>query len=160
MLIPGWTVTVLSSMSISRILFMSFTSTRIPCRSGTAPSVSPVAPARGTTGTRSRFASFTTSEICSADVGRTTACGMNSSHLWAGNGDGTRARLKSADRPVNTCASPQIATSSSISVSGSAATAISDLESGRLGDELEDVEDLDALLLALLGQRPLGPRAR
>ncbi len=76
MLIPGWTVTVRSSTSISRILSMSLMSTRIPCLSGTAPSVSPVAPARGTTGTRWRFASFTTSEICSAEVGRTTACGM------------------------------------------------------------------------------------
>src|SRR4029079_12693407 len=157
MLIPGWTVTVRSSTSISRILFMSFTSTRIPCRSGTAPSVRPVPPARGTTGTRSRFASLTISETCSADVGRTTACGTNSSHLWAGNGDGTRARLKSAERPVDTCCTQQIAARSSISVSGSAATAISDLESGCLGHELEDVEHLDSLLLALLAQRPLRP---
>src|SRR6185503_14994708 len=160
MLIPGCTVTVRSSTSISRILFMSLTSTRIPCFSGTAPSVSPVPPARGTTGTFARFASLTTSEICSAEVGRTTACGTNSSHLCAGNGDGTRARLKSAERPVNTCSSPQIATSSSISVSGSAATAISDLESGCLGHELEDVEHLDSLLLALLAQGPLRPWTR
>ena len=102
MLIPGCTVTVRSSTSISRILFINFTSTRIPCFSGTAPSVRPVPPARGTTGTRWRFASLTTSEICSADVGSTTACGMYSSHLCTGNGEGTRARLKSADLPVNT----------------------------------------------------------
>jgi hypothetical protein len=52
MLMPGWTVTVRSSRSISRILFISLTSTTMPCRSGTAPSVSPVPPARGTTGIR------------------------------------------------------------------------------------------------------------
>ena len=68
-------------------------STTMPCRSGTAPSVSPVAPARGTTGTPQRLASLTTSEICSALVGSTTACGMCSSQRWAGNGAGTRARL-------------------------------------------------------------------
>ena len=113
MLIPGCTVTVRSSMSISRILFISFTSTRIPCFSGTAPSVSPVPPARGTTGMRSRLASLTTSEICSAEVGRTTASGSNSSQRCTGNGEGTRARLKRAERPVKTCSSPQIWTSSS-----------------------------------------------
>ena len=113
MLIPGCTVTVRSSMSSSRILFISFTSTTIPCLSGTAPSVSPVPPARGTTGMRSRLASFTTSEICSAEVGSTTASGANSSQRCTGKGEGTRARLKRAERPVKTCSSPQIWTSSS-----------------------------------------------
>src|SRR6185437_11610932 len=70
-----------------------------------------------------------------------------------------RARLNSAEAPVKTCSSPQIATSSSMTVSGSVATAISDLESGRLGDQLEDVEDLDPGRLALLAQRPLRPGA-
>ena len=75
MLIPGPTVTVRSTWSISLISFMSLTSTMIPPLSGTAPSVSPVPPARGTTGTPWRFASLTTSETCSALVGRTTTCG-------------------------------------------------------------------------------------
>src|ERR1700728_1209402 len=39
------------------------------------------------------------------------------------------------------------------------AIAMSHLESGRLGDELEDVENLHALRLSLLGQRSLGPGA-
>ena len=159
MLIPGWTVTVRSSTSISRILFMSFTSTRIPCLSGTAPSVSPVAPARGTTGTRSRFASLTTSEICSAEVGSTTACGMNSSHLCFGKGEGTRARLKSAERPVKTWSSPQICDEL--------------VDQGAVGDRgrhqtsnpadsatsSKRSNDLDVLLLALLGERALRPGA-
>src|ERR687898_820150 len=114
MLIPGWTVTVRSAMSISRIRFISFTSTMIPWRSGTAPSVRPVPPARGTTGRRSRLASFTTSETCSAEVGSTTT-------------------------------------------SESATVAISDPR--RLRHELHQVDDLDALLFALLCQRPLGPHA-
>ena len=76
MLIPGPTVTVRLEWSISTIWFISFTSTRIPCLSGTAPSVRPVPPARGTTGIRWRLASLTTSDTCSALVGRTTACGM------------------------------------------------------------------------------------
>src|ERR1700752_678018 len=52
-----------------------------------------------------------------------------------------------------------MAISASPSVSGRAATVTSDLESSRLGHELEDVEDLDSLLLALLGQGPLRPGA-
>ena len=47
---PGPTVTVRSTRSISWIWFISLTSTRMPPRSGTAPSASPVPPARGTTG--------------------------------------------------------------------------------------------------------------
>ena len=50
MLMPGPTVTVRSTRSISWIRFISLTSTRMPPRSGTAPSESPVPPARGTTG--------------------------------------------------------------------------------------------------------------
>ena len=73
MLIPGPTVTVRLAWSISWIWFISLTSTTIPWRSGTAPSVSPVPPARGTTGIPWRLASLTTSEICSAEVGSTTA---------------------------------------------------------------------------------------
>src|SRR5918992_5865946 len=159
MLIPGCTVTVRSSRSSSRIRFMSLTSTMIPCRSGTAPSVRPVPPARGTTGTRSRFASFTTSEICSADVGRTTASGTKSSQRWTGKGEGTRARLKRAEAPAKTCSSPQIWTSSSRIASESATVATSALQPRRLGDELHQVDDLDVLLPALLGQRPLRPDA-
>src|SRR5947209_9927447 len=159
MLIPGPTVTVRFAWSISWIWFISFTSTRIPCWSGTAPSVSPVPPARGTTGIPSRLASLTTSEICSAEVGSTTALGMWSAQRCRGNGAGTRARLNTADRPVNTWSGPQIAFSSSTTLSR-IATAISDLESGRLGDQLEDVQHLDPLRLALLAQRALGPGAR
>src|SRR5579862_5563106 len=85
---------------------------------------------------------------------------MCSSQRCAGNGAGTRARLNSAEAPVKTCSSPQIATSSSTTVSGRVAIAISDLEPGRLAGQLEDVEDLDPRRLALLAQRPLGPRAR
>src|ERR687892_125281 len=159
MLIPGCTVTVRSSRSSSRIRFMSLTSTMIPCRSGTAPSVRPVPPARGTTGTRSRFASFTTSEICSADVGRTTASGTKSSQRCTGKGEGTRARLKRADAPEKTCSSPQIWTSSSRMASESATVATSALQARRLGDELHQVDDLDVLLPTLLGERPLRPHA-
>ena len=90
---PGWTVTVRSTTSISTILFISLTSTRIPPRSGTAPSVSPVPPARGTTGMRRRLASLTTSETCSAVVGSTTTSGMCSLQRCSGKGAGTRARL-------------------------------------------------------------------
>src|ERR671919_2451866 len=159
MLIPGCTVTVRSSRSSSRMRFMSLTSTMIPCRSGTAPSVRPVPPARGTTGTRSRLASFTTSEICSADVGRTTASGTYSSQRCTGKGEGTRARLKRADAPAKTCSSPQIWTSSSRMASESATVATSALQARRLGDELHQVDDLDVLLPTLLGERPLRPHA-
>src|SRR5918999_291622 len=159
MLIPGCTVTVRSSTSISRMRFMSLTSTMIPCRSGTAPSVRPVPPARGTTGTRSRLASFTTSEICSADVGRTTASGTKSSQRWTGKGEGTRARLKRAEAPAKTCSSPQIWTNSSRIAAESATVATSALQARRLGDELHQVDDLDVLLPTLLGERPLRPDA-
>src|SRR5581483_4291921 len=142
------------------ISFMSLMSTTMPWRSGTAPSVRPVAPARGTTGMPCRLASLTTSETCSAEVGRTTALGMWSSQRWAGNGAGTRARLNTADRPVNTWSGPQIAVSSSTTPSRSAIVAMSHLESRRLGDQLEDVEYLYSLCLALLGQRPLRPWTR
>src|ERR671919_238853 len=159
MLIPGCTVTARSSRSSSRIRFMSLTSTMIPWRSGTAPSVRPVPPARGTTGTRSRLASLTTSAICSAEVGRTTASGTQSSQRCTGNGDGTRARLKRAEAPAKTCSSPQIWTSSSRIASERATVAISVLQPRRLGDELHQVDDLDLLRLALLGERTLGPHA-
>jgi hypothetical protein len=75
MLMPGWTVTVRSTRSMSRMRFISFTSTTIPPRRGTAPSASPVPPARATTGIRSRLASLTTSAICSAEVGSTATAG-------------------------------------------------------------------------------------
>src|SRR5829696_5287391 len=159
MLIPGCTVTVRSSRSSSRIRFISLTSTMIPCRSGTAPSVSPVPPARGTTGIRSRLASLTTSEICSADVGRTTASGTNSSQRCTGKGEGTRARLKRADLPAKTCSSPQISTSRSRTPSETATVDSSDLQARRLRDELHQVDHLHVLLLALLREWPLRPHA-
>src|SRR5215204_90208 len=157
MLIPGCTVTVRSSRSSSRIRFISFTSTMIPCRSGTAPSVRPVPPARGTTGMRSRLASLTTSEVCSADVGRTTASGTYSFQRCTGKGDGTRARLKRADLPAKTCSSPQISTSRSRTESDTATVAISDPQARRLRDELHQVDHLHVLLLALFGERPFRP---
>ena len=90
---PGPTVTVRSTRSISWIWFMSLTSTRMPPRSGTAPSDSPVPPARGTIGMRSRLASLTTSETSCAVFGRTATSGMWSAQRWTGNGAGTRVRL-------------------------------------------------------------------
>ena len=71
MLMPGPTVTVRSTRSISWIWFISLTSTRMPPRSGTAPSERPVPPARGTTGMPSRLASLTISE---------TSCGGGREH--------------------------------------------------------------------------------
>ncbi len=90
---PGPTVAVRFTRSTSWIRFISLTSTRIPPRSGTAPSERPVPPARGTTGMRSRLASFTTSETSSAVRGRTATSGMNSAQRCTGNGAGTRVRF-------------------------------------------------------------------
>lgn len=65
MLMPGPTVQVRLSRSISLISFIRLTSTTMPRRSGTAPSVSPVPPSRGTMGIRCAFAIRTTSATCS-----------------------------------------------------------------------------------------------
>ena len=67
---PVPTVTVRFSRSSSLILFIRFTSTTMPPRSGTAPSVSPVPPSRGTTGTRSSLAMRTTPATSSVLVGQ------------------------------------------------------------------------------------------
>ena len=64
----------------------------MPWRRGTAPSVSPVPPQRGTTGTPKRLAILTISATCSVLAGSTTASGTWSAHLCTGNGAGTRAR--------------------------------------------------------------------
>jgi hypothetical protein len=93
MLMPVPTVTVRLTRSSSWIWFIRLTSTTMPRRIGTAPSVSPVPPSRGTTGTRSSLAIRTTAATCSVDVGRTTASGTRSDHRCTGNGAGTRARL-------------------------------------------------------------------
>src|SRR5918998_657014 len=115
MLIPGPTVTVRSTRSISWIRFISLTSTTMPPRSGTAPSESPVPPARGTTGMPSRLASLTTSETSSAVRGRTATSGMWSAQRWTGNGAGTRVRFTRELRLSSTrSSSPRIARSSSI----------------------------------------------
>ena len=60
MLMPVPTVTVRLTRSSSWISFIRLTSTTIPPRSGTAPSVSPVPPSRGTTGIRRSLAIRTT----------------------------------------------------------------------------------------------------
>ena len=118
---PGPTVTVRSTRSISWIRFISLTSTRIPPRSGTAPSESPVPPARGTTGMRRRLASLTTSETSCAVRGRTATSGMNSAHRCTGNGAGTRVRFTRELRLGSTrSSSPMIARSSSITASSTA----------------------------------------
>ena len=93
MLIPAPTVTVRFSRSSSLTWFIRLTSTTIPPRSGTAPSVSPVPPSRGTTGTRSSLAMRTTPATCSVLVGRTARSGSRSLHRCTGKGAGTRARL-------------------------------------------------------------------
>jgi hypothetical protein len=90
---PGPTVTVRSTRSTSVTWFMRLTSTTIPRLSGRAPSLSPVPPARGTIGMRSRLASLTTSLTCSAVRGSTTRSGTYSAQRCTGNGAGTRVRL-------------------------------------------------------------------
>ena len=101
MLIPGCTVTVRSSRSISRILFISFTSTTMPCLSGTAPSVSPVPPARGDD--RDAVAVGELHDLGDL-LGRAWAArrrrARTPSQRCTGKGAGTRARLKRAERPV------------------------------------------------------------
>ena len=93
MLMPVPTVTVRLSRSSSLTAFIRFTSITIPPRSGTAPSVRPVPPSRGTTGTRSSLAMRTTPATSSVLVGSTARSGSRSAHLCTGNGAGTRARL-------------------------------------------------------------------
>ena len=118
---PGPTVTVRSTRSISWIWFISLTSTRIPPRSGTAPSERPVPPARGTIGMRSRLASLTTSETSSAVRGRIATSGMWSAQRWTGNGAGTRVRLTRDESPGRTrSSSPMIPRSSSMTPSSTA----------------------------------------
>ena len=93
MLIPVPTVHVRLSRSISWIWFIRLTSTTMPWRSGTAPSVSPVPPSRGTMGTSSSLATRTTAATSSVVSGNVTASGTRSAQRWTGNGAGTRARL-------------------------------------------------------------------
>ncbi len=121
MLIPGPTVTVRSTMSISWILFMSLTSMRIPPRWGTAPSDRPVPPARGTTGIPRRLASLTTSETSCAVLGRIATSGTWSPQRCTGNGAGTRVRFTREDVLASTrSGSPMIARSSSTTASSTA----------------------------------------
>ena len=118
---PGPTVTVRSTRSTSWIWFISLTSTRMPPRSGTAPSDSPVPPARGTTGMRSRLASLTISETSCAVRGRTATSGMWSAQRCTGNGAGTRVRFTRELRLGSTrSSSPMIARSSSRTASSTA----------------------------------------
>ncbi len=93
MLMPVPTVTVRFSRSSSLTWFMRLTSTTMPPRSGTAPSVRPVPPSRGTTGTLSSWAIRTTPATCSVLVGSTARSGSRSLQRWTGKGAGTRARL-------------------------------------------------------------------
>ena len=78
----------------------------MPCRSGTAPSVRPVPPERGTTGIPNRLAIRTTSATSSVLPGSTTASGMCSAQRWTGNGAGTRARWSRAALAVITRSAP------------------------------------------------------
>ena len=119
---PVPTVTVRSARSISLISFISLTSTRIPPFSGTAPSARPVPPARGTTGIRTRLASLSTPETCSALVGSTATSGMNSAHRCTGNGAGVRVRFTRELMFGSTrFSSPRISFSSSMTASSIAA---------------------------------------
>jgi hypothetical protein len=93
MLIPVPTVTVRLTRSSSWTWFIFLTSTTIPRWWGTAPSVSPVPPSRGTIGIISLLATRTTAATCSVDVGITTTSGTRSDHRCTGKGAGTRARL-------------------------------------------------------------------
>ncbi len=118
---PGPTVTVLSTRSISWIWFISLQSIMIPPRSGTAPSLSPVPPARGTIGILWRLASLTTSETSSAVFGRITTSGKCSAQRCTGNGAGTRERNARDDWSARTRrSSPMIARSSSMTWSSTA----------------------------------------
>ena len=85
----------------------------MPWRSGTAPSVSPVPPERGTTGTPKRLAIFTISATSSVLPGRTTASGVWSAQRWTGNGAGTRARCMRAGFDVIRWSAPRTCASSS-----------------------------------------------
>ena len=94
----------------------------MPPRSGTAPSDSPVPPARGTTGMRSRLASLTISETSCAVRGSTATSGMCSAQRWTGNGAGTRVRFTRELRFGSTrSSSPVIARSSSRTASSTRA---------------------------------------
>ena len=119
MLMPGPTVTVRSARSISWIWFIRLTSTRMPPRNGTAPSLSPVPPARGTTGILARLASLTISETCCAVLGRTTTAGRCSAQRCTGKGAGTLARFVRLDTPVSTEPGSSMIASSSATTPGS-----------------------------------------
>ena len=93
MLTPGPTVTVRWSRSMSVIASMRLMSTRIPWRSGTAPSTRPVPPARGTSGMLRSLASRTIAATSSVLPGSTTTCGTWSSQRCTANIAGVRARL-------------------------------------------------------------------
>ena len=125
MLMPGPTVTVRSARSISWIWFIRLTSTRMPPRSGTAPSLRPVPPARGTSGIRARLASLTISDTCCAVLGRTTAAGMCSAQRCTGNGAGTRARFARLEMLVST--EPGSSMIASSSATTPASTVITDV---------------------------------
>ena len=148
-----------SSMSISKIWFISFTSTRIPFRSGTAPSVRPVPPARGITGMPhvgelddlrdllgARRQNDRVRDVFRPPVGRERRRYTGAVETRRGSGEHV---LLAAD--VDELADDRIRR---------VAIAISHLESGRFGHELEDVVDLDPLRLALLLEWPLRPGAR
>ncbi len=91
---PVPTRTVRFSRSISLTSFIRLTSTTMPPRRGTAPSVSPVPPSRGTTGTRRSLAIWTTPATCSVLVGSTARSGSRSAHQCTRNGAG-----RGADQP-------------------------------------------------------------
>src|SRR4029453_11749651 len=210
MLMPTPTVQVRFSRSISWMWFIRLTSTRIPWRRGTAPSVNPVPPSRGTIGTPRSVARRTTAATSSVDSGSTTTSGTCSDHRCTGNGAGVLARLNRSAFDVSTwslrrtpCSrltrwsrsaavrliasrscwfaagrsgsdallvrsdggsgrARSLLASSSPSTdarSSPGARVAADVDPQRLGEQLVEVDDVDARRRARLGQRALGPRA-
>ena len=176
MLMPGPTVTVRSTRSISWIWFISLTSTRIPPRSGTAPSDRPVPPARGTTGMPQPVGELDDLRDLLGGAREHRHVG----HVLGPAVDGERRRdaravHARAEMSVSTrSASPMIARSSATTrvvdgalerdAHGRASAGVrvpADLDPRRLRDQLEEVDHLEGCSAAAPGggQRPLGPRA-
>ena len=159
MLTPGPTVTVRWSRSMSVIASMRLMSTRIPWRSGTAPSTRPVPPARGTSGTRAlvgepddrrhlvgrrRAARPPAARGRPSGARRTSpACGRGCS---ARSARSARAAARRSARGSSRTRSSSAATVAMSARPGRDVEAGERLQAGRVRDELHQVAHLDRAL--------------
>ena len=158
---PAPTVQVRFSRSSSWMRSSRLRSSRMPWRSGTAPSVRPVPPERGTTGMRKRLAirtiSATSSVLAREHDGVGDVVGPAVDGERRGHARAVEARRARGDQVVGAEDLGELLERAVVDPAGGRDAHA--LDPQRLGEQLVDVDDVDLALLAGLRQRPLRPRA-